>query len=167
MRKLFALQRFSTLRWAPQSVRLPFGALVLRAFALYSADPCGAAIKALSISMLRKISENFLRSCGGSRGATEQRHKCNSTEGLTLDSLLLARKANELLLTFGTDGHEQPPADLQLLDELFRNDKGSSRNQNSIEGRVRFPAERAISVTEADVANAELLDALLRAGHER
>src|SRR2546430_9766673 len=63
--------------------------------------------------------------------------------------------------------HDEPPPDPQLPDESLRHRKRRGRHQDAVVGRVRTPAERAVAVPEANVADAELLQPLARASEQR
>ena len=45
----------------------------------------------------------------------QQRHEGDGPQGLPLEALFLLREAHELLLPLRTDGHDEPPAQFQLL----------------------------------------------------
>ena len=60
--------------------------------------------------------------------------------------MLAPREAHEFLLSFLADRHEQPSADLELLQQRLRHRQRRSRHQDAVEGRVRFPAERTVAV---------------------
>ena len=97
--------------------------------------------------------------------SAEQRYERHRSERFFLDPLFFASEANQLLLAFGTDRHQQAATDFQLLQEGFRHSQWSGRYEDSIEWRVCLPARDAIAIAESDVAYPKLLDALLGTNH--
>src|SRR5579862_3704946 len=86
---------------------------------------------------------------------------------MTLDALLLASEASELLLPFGPNRHDESPADFQLFEQHLGHSERRSGGENSIERRLRFPPRASITVPEAHVAQLELFDSRFRAHEQR
>jgi hypothetical protein len=65
--------------------------------------------------------------------SAEQRYERDRPERFFLDPLFFASEANQLLLAFGTDRHQQATTHFQLLNERFRHSERSCRYEDSIE----------------------------------
>src|SRR5215472_579287 len=91
---------------------------------------------------------------------SQQWHEGYGTECFAFQALLAARESHQLLLPLGADRHDEACADLELPDERIGYGERCRCHQDCVEGRLRFPAERAVAMAEAHVADAELLQAL-------
>src|SRR5262245_19855118 len=90
----------------------------------------------------------------------DQRHERHRPEALAVHSTFAASEAHQLLLALRADGYDHAAIHRELFEQRVGHSVRCCGDEDAVEGRLARPAERAVTVTIADVANVELLEAL-------
>src|SRR5262249_11302759 len=87
---------------------------------------------------------------------TDERHELDVAEViLVVDDRIATREPDQPLQMRAAGRHDEPAADRELIEERARRRRRTGGDRDRVVGRVRRPAERAVTLVDADVREAE------------